>query len=59
MGFFNTKSILVEQQILFYPLHRDKCVHAFPKGISLKVNAVVQLEFELAYDDIADEYVSH
>ena len=29
-----------------------KGVHAFPKGISPKVNIKVQLEFELAYYDV-------
>ena len=29
----------------------DKGVHTFPKGICLKVNTRVRLEFELAYYD--------
>ena len=31
---------------------RYKGVHAFPWGISLKVNIIVQLEFDLAYYDV-------
>ena len=34
-------------------------VRTFPLGISLKVNALVQLEFELVYDDIAVQHVNH
>ena len=30
-------------------------VHAFPKGISRKVNVIVQLEFELAYFEAASQ----
>ena len=32
---------------------------AFPQGISLKVNVIVQLEFELAYYNVAVQHVSH
>ena len=31
----------------------EKGVHTFPKGISLKVNVIARLEFELAYYDSA------
>ena len=31
----------------------------FPRGISLKVNVIVQLEFELAHYTIAVQYISH
>ena len=34
-------------------------VHIFSKGICLKVNAIVQLEFQLAYYDIAVQHTSH
>ena len=37
----------------------DKGVHAFPKSISLKVNIIVQLGFELAYYDVEVQDVSH
>ena len=39
--------------LLFNPLLGDKAVHAFPKGISLKVNIIAQLEFELTHYDVA------
>ena len=29
------------------------------KGMSSKVNVTTQLEFELAYYDVADQYVNH
>ena len=38
---------------------RDKRDHAFPNVISLKVNAIERLEFELVYLIIAVYYVSH
>ena len=48
---------------LIYSL-KDKGVHTFPKGISLKVKAIVWLEFELAYYDstyysVGVQYISH
>ena len=37
----------------------DKRVLAFPKGFCLKVNILLQLEFELANYDVAVQNVSH
>ena len=37
----------------------DKEVHAFLKGISPKVNVIVQLEFKLAYYDFTVQYFNH
>ena len=37
----------------------DKDVHAFLKSISLKVNVIVWLEFELVYYNVAVQHVSH
>ena len=37
----------------------DKLVHTFPKGISLKVNVIARLEFELTYYDAAVQHISH
>ena len=37
----------------------DKEVPIFPKGISLKVNAVTRLEFELTHYDVVAQHVSH
>ena len=31
----------------------------FPRGISQKVNVIVQQEFELAYYHVSDQYVHH
>ena len=39
--------------VLFNPLLRDKGVHAFPKSISLKVNVIARLEFELVNFEVA------
>ena len=36
-----------------------KGLHTFPKGISLKVNAIAWLEFELAFFKAAVHYFSH
>ena len=48
---FDAKSILVEEQ-LSNPNLEDKGVHAFPKGIGLKVNEIAKLGFELAYSRV-------
>ena len=37
----------------------DKGVHTFPKGINLKVNLKMQLEFELTYYDVTAYHVCH
>ena len=44
--------------ILFNPWQgkRDKRVHAFPKGISLKVNVIAQLDFEFIHYDVAVQH---
>ena len=34
-------------------------VHAFPKVISLKVNIIMGLEFELTYFEAAVQYYNH
>ena len=36
-----------------------KEVHTFPKGICLKMNVITQMEFELAYYDVAVQHNSH
>ena len=37
----------------------DKVIHTFLKSIGPKVNLIDRLEFELAYYDVAVEYISH
>ena len=37
----------------------NKGVHTFPKGISLKVYGILQLEFKLVYYNIAVLHISH
>ena len=37
----------------------DNRLHAFPKAIIPKVNVIVRLEIELAYQTVADQHVSH
>ena len=47
--------------VLFNPLLRGgvKKVHTFNKGISQKVNVMAQVAFELAYDHVAIQHISH
>ena len=58
---FNAKANFVEEQLWYYLNYRwwDKGIHTFPKGISLKVNAIMLLEFELAYYNVTAQHVSH
>ena len=53
--------IPVVEQKWYYLTHswEDKGVHAFPKGIGPKVNALARLEFELTYHDVAVQNVCH
>ena len=37
---------------------RDNSVHAFLKSITLKMNVIVQLEFELTYYDVTIQHIS-
>ena len=37
----------------------DKGVHAFPKGVSSKVNVIAQPEFELSNYNVAVQHLSH
>ena len=50
---FHAKAILLEEQYWYYLTHslEDKGVHTFPQDISLNVNVIAWLEFELAYYD--------
>ena len=34
-------------------------VHAFLKSVRAKLNVIGQIEFELTYNDVAVQYVSH
>ena len=56
----NGKCIIVEEHQWFYLTHEwgYKEIHAFPKGISPKVNVIAQLEFNLAYDDVGVQLVN-
>ena len=49
---FNAKVILLEEQWWYYLTHswEDNGVHTIPEGIDPKVNVIVRLKFELAYD---------
>ena len=40
--------------VLFNPELGDKEIYSFPKGISLKMNVTVWLEFELVYYNVTD-----
>ena len=58
---FIAKAILLEKEQWYYLTHswEDKGVHAFPKGICLKVNVITGLKFELAYNDPAVHHFNH
>ena len=45
--------------IQFNPYLGDKEVHAFPKSITLKVNVITWLEFELYYFKTTAQFFSH
>ena len=49
------KSNLVEEHNLFCLIcsWSNKGVHAFPKGIRVKVNVIARLEFELTYNSLS------
>ena len=60
-GLINAKAIIEEEQqgyYLTYTLGGDKMVHAFPNGISLKVN-ITWLEFDLAPYNVAVHHINH
>ena len=58
---FNAKTILIEEQQWYYltDCWRDKRFHTFTKIISLKMNIIMQLEFELAYYNLEILHISH
>ena len=44
------QSLYINNRAIISPIPgRMKRVHAFPEGISLKINQIEQLEFELSY----------
>ena len=49
------QTILVEELYLYYSWE----VRNFPEGISSKTSVIMRLEFELAYNDITVQHVSH
>ena len=58
---FNAKLNLIEEYRWYYWTHlwKNKGVHAFPKGISLKLNVITQKEFELAYYKASVQHFSN
>ena len=61
LSYLMLKSYLVEDQYWYYLTQtwEDWRVYIFSKDISPKVNIIVQLEFELAYFDIAVQLFSY
>ena len=57
----NGISTFLERRQWYYLTHsrKDKKVYAFPESISLKVNLIARLEFELAYYDVVVQHVNH
>ena len=51
-----TKSLLIAKK---KDNNGDKGLHTFPKSISLKLNVVARLEFELAYFEAVVQHCSH
>ena len=51
----NAKAILADEQWWYYFTIwcGNNGVHAFPEGMSQKVNVIAQLEFEIVYYDVA------
>ena len=41
--------------LVYNPLSEIKEIYIFPEDISLKVNTIARLEFELAYNDITPQ----
>ena len=62
MGYLMPNSSLSKNSsgtVLFNIAGEDKGVHTFPENISPKVNIIMQLEFKLAYFNVAVQHVSH
>ena len=60
MGYIMPKISLLKNSSGFVsPTARDKGVHTFPKGICLKENEIMRLVFELRYEDLTVQQVSH
>ena len=54
------KPFLLKNSKFIHPIAvGDKRVHTFSKDISLKLNVIVRLEFELAYHDVTVFDVSY
>ena len=60
-GLFNAKATLVDNKQWYYLTHNwgDKGIQTFPKGISLKVTVIVQLEIKLTYFEATVQHFSH
>ena len=60
-GLFNGKTILVKEQQWYYltPSWGIRKLNIFSKGISLKVNVVAWIEFELTHFKVAIQHFSH
>ena len=56
-GLFNAKASLMV--IIKLIAEGDKVVHTFPEGISLKINVIVGLPFQLAYFEATVQHFSH
>ena len=56
-GLFNDKAILIKERWWYSSVHiwRD----TFSKDITPKVNVIVRLEFELAFQDVTVQHVCH
>ena len=41
------------------PCKKHSCGIIYPRDISPKVNTIIRLKFELAYQEVADKHVNH
>ena len=53
--------LMQKTSLWYYSTHScgDKGVHIFPKGICMKVNVIVEVEFELSYFEAAVQHFIH
>ena len=60
-GLFNAKFMLIEGPWLKYLTHKkiNKGIHTFPNIICPLRNIIWWLEFERAYYDVAEQYVTY
>ena len=59
LGYFDIKIHTFKRSVVVLFSWKDVGVHTFDKGIRAKVNVIARLEFELAYNNVTVQHVSH